>query len=224
LAEETPCLVLYPAQAQSANISACWNWFGAGDQQRGQGEPAIIAGMTQHVVDEYGLDPGRVFIAGLSAGGAMAAIMGRTYPELYSAIGIHSGLPHGAAHDLPSALAAMKHGSAATSGRAGAALPVIVFHGERDPTVHPRNADQIVAQAGARSGSAQVSKGRADGGRSYTRTVYQDGDANVLAEQWLVHGAGHAWSGGSARGSYTDRKGPDASREMMRFFTARHVN
>jgi poly(3-hydroxybutyrate) depolymerase len=153
----------------------------------------------------------------------MAAIMGRTYPELYSAIGIHSGLPHGAAHDLPSALAAMKHGAAATGRCAGAAPPVIVFHGERDPTVHPRNADQIVAQAGARSGSSEVSKGRADGGRSYTRTVYQDGDANVVAEQWLVHGAGHAWSGGSARGSYTDRKGPDASREMMRFFAARHA-
>lgn len=223
LAEEMPCLVLYPAQAQSANISACWNWFGALDQQRGQGEPALIAGMTQQVIDEYGLDPGRVFIAGLSAGGAMAAIMGRTYPELYSAIGIHSGLPHGAAHDLPSALAAMKHGAAATGRCAGAAPPVIVFHGERDPTVHPRNADQIVAQAGAQSALGEVSKGRADGGRSYTRTVYRDGDANVVAEQWLVHGAGHAWSGGSARGSYTDRKGPDASREMMRFFAALHV-
>ncbi len=223
LAEETPCLVLYPAQAQSANMSACWNWFGAGDQQRGQGEPALIAGMTQQVIDEYGLDARRVSIAGLSAGGAMAVIMGRTYPELYSAIGIHSGLPYGAAHDLPSALAAMKHGAPASTGHAGAALPVIVFHGERDPTVHPRNADQIVAQAGARKGVSEVTRGRADGGHSYTRTVYQDGDANVVAEQWLVHGAGHAWSGGSARGSYTDRKGPDASREMMRFFAARHA-
>ena len=229
LAEETPCLVLYPAQAQSANVSACWNWFGAADQQRGQGEPAIIAGMTQQVISDYGIDPAQVYIAGLSAGGAMAVIMGRTYPELYRAIGIHSGLPYGAAHDLPSALAAMKHGAAATAQCGAAALPVIVFHGERDPTVHPRNADQIVTQAGARSGpghadaKAKVTKGRAEGGHNYTRTVHQDADGKVLAEQWLVHGAGHAWSGGSARGSYTDRKGPDASREMMRFFSAHNA-
>lgn len=230
LAEETPCLMLYPAQAQSANVSGCWNWFGAADQQRGQGEPAIIAGMTQQVMADYGVDPAQVYIAGLSAGGAMAVIMGRTYPELYRAIGIHSGLPYGAAHDLPSALAAMKHGAAKSGQRGAAALPVIVFHGERDPTVHPRNADQIVMQAGARSGPGQadakvkVTKGRADGGHNYTRTVHQDADGNVLAEQWLVHGAGHAWSGGSLRGSYTDRKGPDASREMMRFFSAQNAN
>jgi poly(hydroxyalkanoate) depolymerase family esterase len=222
LAEETPCLVLYPAQAQSANVSSCWNWFGAGDQQRGQGEPAIIAGMTQQVIADYGVDAAQVYVAGLSAGGAMAVIMGRTYPELYAAIGIHSGLPYGAAHDLPSALAAMKHGAAATV-HAKAALPVIVFHGERDPTVHPRNADQIVAQAGVRSGSPEVTQGRVEGGRSYTRTEHQDGEGKVIAEQWLVHGAGHAWSGGSRRGSYTDRKGPNASREMMRFFAAQHV-
>ncbi len=230
LAEETPCLVLYPAQAQSANVSSCWNWFGSGDQQRGQGEPAIIAGMTQQVIADYGIDKAQVYVAGLSAGGAMAVIMGRTYPELYGAIGIHSGLPYGAAHDLPSALAAMKHGAAASpaanpsaSAHAKAALPVIVFHGERDATVHPRNADQIVAQAGARGRSPEVTQGRVDGGRSYTRTEHQDGDGNVIAEQWLVHGAGHAWSGGSRRGSYTDRKGPDASREMMRFFAAQHA-
>ncbi len=222
LAEETPCLVLYPAQAQSANVSSCWNWFGAADQQRGQGEPAIIAGMTQQVIADYGIDAAQVYVAGLSAGGAMAVIMGRSYPELYGAIGIHSGLPYGAAHDLPSALAAMKHGAAAST-QARAALPVIVFHGERDATVHPRNADQIVAQAGVRGGSPEVTQGRVDGGRSYTRTEHHDGDGNVIAEQWLVHGAGHAWSGGSRRGSYTDRKGPDASREMMRFFTAQHA-
>jgi poly(hydroxyalkanoate) depolymerase family esterase len=227
LAEETPCLVLYPAQAQSANVSSCWNWFGAGDQQRGQGEPAIIAGMTQQVMDDYGIDKAQVYVAGLSAGGAMAVIMGRTYPELYGAIGIHSGLPYGAGHDLPSALAAMKHGSAvssAASTQAQAALPVIVFHGERDATVHPRNADQIVAQSGVRGGSPAVTQGRVEGGRSYTRTEHHDGDGNVIAEQWLVHGAGHAWSGGSRRGSYTDRKGPDASREMMRFFATQHAH
>ena len=222
LAEQTPCLVLYPAQVQSANVSSCWNWFGASDQQRGQGEPAIIAGMTQQVIDDYGIDAAQVYVAGLSAGGAMAVIMGRTYPELYAAIGIHSGLPYGAAHDLPSALAAMKQGSAAST-HAKAALPLIVFHGERDATVHPRNADQIMVQSGMRGASPEVTQGRVDGGRSYTRTRHQDGEGNVIAEQWLVHGAGHAWSGGSRRGSYTDRKGPDASREMMRFFSAQHA-
>jgi poly(hydroxyalkanoate) depolymerase family esterase len=228
IAEQTPCLVLYPAQAQSANVSSCWNWFSAADQQRGQGEPAILAGMTQQVIARYHVDPARVYVAGLSAGAAMALIIGSAYPELYAAIGIHSGLPAGAAHDLPSALAAMKRGAASTVQQRAAAStaqqrvtqPIIVFHGERDPTVHPRNADQIIAQSMPRSGGADVTKGRAAGGHAYTRTVHQDAGGNVVAEHWLVHGAGHAWSGGSSCGSYTDRKGPDASQQMMRFFAA----
>ncbi len=218
IAEEKPCLVLYPAQAQSANGSKCWNWFNAVDQQRGQGEPSIIAGMTQDIIDSYHVDPAQVYIAGLSAGGAMAVIMGTAYPELYAAVGIHSGLPYAAATDLPSALAAMKGSGAPAAAARLQAMPIIVFHGDRDQTVHPRNGDHIIAQTVPRQAAAEVEQGQARGGHAYTRTVHEDVDGKVVGEQWLVHGAGHAWSGGSSRGSYTDGKGPDASQEMMRFF------
>ena len=148
IAEQNDCFVVYPAQAHAANGSNCWNWFKAEDQQRDRGEPSIIADITRDVIREYHIDPSRVYVAGLSAGGAMAAIMGATYPELYAAIGIHSGLPVGAAHDLPSAFAAMKNGGATKEPRNAreAPIPVIVFHGDRDTTVHPRNGEQALAQ------------------------------------------------------------------------------
>jgi len=231
LAEQEHCLVLYPAQAHGANKLNCWNWFRQRDQRRGRGEPSLIAGMTRQIMLDYNIDPQRVYLAGLSAGGAMAAVMAATYPELYAAIGIHSGLPYGVAHNLPSALAAMKNGRAGQPSVAGEAapfpqaMPVIVFHGERDATVHPRNGTQIVAQCLATAGAADgaevgVEHGRVPNGRSYTRTIHYGPDGQALAEQWLVHGAGHAWSGGSAEGSYTDPRGPCASREMLRFFYA----
>lgn len=223
IAEEKPCLVLYPAQAQSANGSKCWNWFNAVDQQRGQGEPSIIAAMTQEVIKTYHADPGQVYIAGLSAGGAMAAIMSATYPELYAAVGIHSGLPYAAANDLPSALAAMQGAATPAANARLKAIPIIVFHGDRDTTVHPRNGDHIMTQSMPRQAVAEVEKGQARGGHAYTRTAHEDSDGKVVAEQWLVHGAGHAWFGGSRRGSYTDGKGPDASQEMMRFFAAQSL-
>jgi poly(hydroxyalkanoate) depolymerase family esterase len=217
IAEDKPCLVLYPAQAQSANGSKCWNWFNAADQRRGQGEPSLIAGMTQEIIETYHVDPAQVYIAGLSAGGAMAVVMGTTYPELYAAVGSHSGLPYAVATDLPSAFAAM-HGAGAPAANARLkAIPIIVFHGDRDNTVHPRNGDHIVTQALPGQAAAEVEQGQTQGGHAYTRTVH-DRDGKVVAEQWLVHGAGHAWFGGSSRGSYTDGKGPDASQEMMRFF------
>lgn len=219
IAEEEPCLVLYPAQAHSANSSRCWNWFNAADQQRGRGEPSIIAGMTREIIDTYHVDPARVYIAGLSAGGAMAIVMGTAYPELYAAAGIHSGLPYAAAKDLPSALAAMKGSGAPPANARLDAIPVIVFHGDRDQTVHPRNGDHIMRQSMPPQAAADVERGQIRDGHAYTRTVHEDHNGKVVAEQWLVHGAGHAWSGGSSRGSYTDRKGPDASQEMMRFFT-----
>ncbi|MDD5579895.1 MAG: PHB depolymerase family esterase [Methylobacter sp.] len=218
IAEEKPCLVLYPAQAQSANCSKCWNWFNTGDQQRGQGEPSIIAGMTQEIITTYHADPAKVYIAGLSAGGAMAVVMGTTYPELYSAVGIHSGLPYAAAQDLPSALAAMNGASAPATDKRLKAIPVIVFHGDRDKTVNPGNGDRIITQSIPQQTAMQIRKGRAGTGHAYTQTVHQDANGRVIAEHWLVHGAGHAWFGGSSRGSYTDSNGPDASLEMMRFF------
>ncbi|TCT19161.1 extracellular catalytic domain type 1 short-chain-length polyhydroxyalkanoate depolymerase [Thiobaca trueperi] len=219
IAEEQSCLVLYPAQSQSANGSKCWNWFNTVDQQRGQGEASLIAGMTQEVVTTYHIDPSRVYIAGLSAGGAMALIMGTTYPELYAAVGIHSGVPYAAANDLPSALAAMKGTATLDANARQQAVPIIVFHGDRDTTVHPRNSDLIMSQSVASPARAQTKTGLADDGHhAYTQRVHEDSDGRIVAEHWLVHGAGHAWSGGSQRGSFTDGKGPDASQEMMRFF------
>ena len=219
LAEELSFLVAYPAQTQAANASKCWNWFSAGDQQRDQGEPSLIAGITRQIISDFPVDPRRVYVAGLSAGGAAAAIMGSTYPDLYAAIGVHSGLACGAASDVPSAFAAMRQGGARRQGRSAAAVPTIVFHGDRDTTVNPVNSDQVIAQSKAATNlRATVSRGEAPGGISYTRTVQADESGRPILEQWVLHGAGHAWSGGSAAGSYTEPRGPDASREMMRFF------
>ncbi len=233
LVEEFPCLVAYPAQASGANVSKCWNWFNAADQQRDQGEPSLIAGITRQVMATHAVVPSQVYIAGLSAGGAMAAIMGTTYPDLYAAIGVHSGLPHGAAGDMASAFTAMRQGGTPQGGVSGSgtspiSVPTIVFHGDGDTTVHPRNGEQVVAHrrtimtdAGTKL-STQVQRRQTPDGHTYTRTRHQDDSGRIVLEQWLVHGVGHAWSGGSPDGSYTDPKGPDATREMMRFFLAHH--
>jgi len=222
LAEEGTFLVAYPAQAQSANISKCWNWFSAADQQRDQGEPSLLAGITRQVMRDFRVEPGRAYIAGLSAGGAAAAIMGATYPDLYAAIGVHSGLACGAASDIPSAFAAMRQGRSEVgreNGRAGRLVPTIVFHGDRDTTVNPVNGDQVIAQSKAATKlRTTVTTGEAPGGLHYTCTVQTDENGQSILEQWVLHGAGHAWSGGSTAGSYTEPRGPDASREMMRFF------
>ena len=221
LAEEEGCLVAYPAQAKNANGSNCWNWFQAGDQRRDGGEPSIIAAITREIIRDYKADPARVYVAGLSAGGAMAAILASEYPDLYAAAGVHSGLPTGAAHDVPSAFAAMSKGGAPGAAKAGnkSAVPVIVFHGDNDKTVHPRNGHDVLAQqADPKASAATVEKGSTPNGRSYTRAVHRDAGGKLVAEHWTVHGSGHAWSGGTRRGSYTDPKGPDASREMLRFF------
>ena len=225
LAEEQTFLVAYPAQAQSANASRCWNWFNTGDQQRDHGEPSLIAGITRAIMRDVAVEPGRVYIAGLSAGGAAAAIMGATYPDLYAAIGVHSGLACGAASDIPSAFAAMRQGRASPTershrhGRCAGAVPTIVFHGDRDMIVNPVNGDQVIAQSKAAADlRTTVTRGEAPGGISYTRIVQADEGGRPMLEQWVLHGAGHAWSGGSPAGSYTEPRGPDASREMMRFF------
>ncbi len=227
LAEEHGCLIVYPGQTQSANAQKCWNWFSPGDQQRDQGEPALIAGITRQVMRDQAVDPRRVYVAGLSAGGAAAAIMAQAYPDLYAAAGVHSGLACGAARDMPSAFAAMRqgtatlhqpgHGSAMNGNRH--IVPTIVFHADKDGTVHPRNGDQVIAQSAAAGGlRTEVQRGQVPGGHAYSRTIHADAAGQPVLEQWLVHGGGHAWSGGSAAGSYTDPRGPDASREMLRFF------
>lgn len=226
LAEAQLCCVLYPAQPMSANSSKCWNWFKAEDQQREGGEPAILAGMTRHIIDTHGLDASRVYVAGLSAGGAMAVTLSMTYPELFAAVGIHSGLPHGVAQSLPDALGAMQGGTGSLgrgnvkAGVWASKVPAIIFHGDRDTTVHPSNAERVAAQYRAASIGAvpNIEQGRAANGHAYTRTAHNNADGISQMEQWQIHGAGHAWSGGSAKGSYTDPKGPDASKEMLRFF------
>jgi poly(hydroxyalkanoate) depolymerase family esterase len=209
--------VLYPAQTQHANSSRCWNWFKHNHQKRGRGEPAILAGMTRDVMARYNIDPQRVYVAGLSAGGAMAAILGDAYPDLFAAVGVHSGLPTGSATNVQGALSVMKSGAVAASQRSAASPPTIVFHGDKDATVHPGNGEQVVA-ASAGVSRPQTNKACSPNGRDYTQRVYTDAAGRVVAEHWAVHGAGHAWSGGSARGSYTDALGPDASGEMLRFF------
>ena len=219
-AERLGCLVVYPGQPAQAQAQKCWKWFNEGDQQRDQGEPSLIAGITRKVMEDYAVDSRRVFVAGLSAGGAAAAIMGATYPELYAAIGVHSGLACGSARDLSSALDVMKRGmGSAPSSYKGRTIPAIVFHGERDTTVSPLNGDDVVAQATAGAGLRRVMQPRRpENGRECTRTVFVDATGQVVTEQWLIHGAGHAWSGGRAAGTYTDPQGPDATTEMLRFF------
>ncbi|PVE21307.1 esterase [Microvirga sp. KLBC 81] len=219
LAEEQMFLVAYPAQAQSANVSRCWNWFNESDQQRDRGEPSLIAGITRQIMSEFAVETGRVYVAGLSAGGAAAAIMGSVYPDLYAAVGVHSGLACGAATDMPSAFAAMRQGGAPRASGARQPVPTIVFHGDRDTTVNPINGDQVMAHSKAGSDlRTTVTRGQAPGGITYTRTVETDDSGHPMLEQWVLHGAGHAWSGGSPAGSYTEPRGPDASREMLRFF------
>ena len=237
LAEECGGVVLYPEQCQMANVNGCWNWHERKHQNAELGEPSLIAGMTRYVMAERGIDPARVYVAGMSAGGAMAVILGQEYPDLYAAVGVHSGVPSGVAVDLISALSLMNRGPAAASSGSmripvrgkKRAMATIVFHGDRDTVVHPSNGEAVHAQARRPDRRVPVATGsatsRANGmlvlqgrrGRAFTRTS-QVRDGVPQAELWMVHGAGHAWTGGNSEGTYADGDGPDASREMMRFF------
>jgi poly(hydroxyalkanoate) depolymerase family esterase len=223
VAEEQTFLVVYPEQPRSANMQRCWNWYEPGDQQREGGEPALIAGIVRQVIAEFSGDASRVYAAGLSAGGAAAAILASTHPDLFAAVGVHSGLACGAARDIPSAFAAMRGGGAGASGGTRHGVPTIVFHGDGDKTVNVANGDRVAAQGPAGPDLAQaVSAGRTPDGVAYTRTVRSDASGRAVLEHWVLHGTGHAWSGGDPAGSFTDARGPDASREMVRFFLS-HV-
>ncbi len=224
-------VVLYPEQSQRDNPRKCWNWFHPQHQQRGRGEPAVLAALTQSMAAAHRVDRARIYVAGLSAGGAMADILGATYPELFAAVGVHSGLPRGSATDVVSALAVMRSGAPAPArAPGGAALPpLIVFHGDDDKTVHSSNGRALVdsalqargvAQDAAGQGPAQPTEGQSTQGQRYSQSVYQDREGRTVAEYWQLHGAGHAWSGGHADGSHTDPAGVDASAQMLRFFLA----
>ena len=231
--------MLYPEQSSEANPQACWNWFKHNHQKRGSGEPALIASLTQAVTQQYGLDTRRVYVAGLSAGAAMATVLAAAYPDIYAAVGVHSGLPAGAATNVAQALLVMKSGHSGISlpgkGRQSEAqtstekhppitIPTIVFHGDEDKTVHPRNGEKVIAAVrGHAASSAKVEQGVSAQGRRYTRSTRQGDQGSALSEHWLVHGAGHAWSGGLSAGSYTDIQGPDATGEMLRFFFSQQL-
>jgi poly(hydroxyalkanoate) depolymerase family esterase len=222
VAEEHGCFVVYPEQPQGANVSKCWNWFRPGDQMREKGEPSLIAGITRQVVQTHNIDPSRVYVAGLSAGGAAAAIMGETYPDLYAAVGVHSGLACGVAHDMPSAFSAMsgsKNGGSSTRSGNSSFKPTIVFHGDNDSTVHPCNGAHVIDRA---SGDTKIEmrteQRSATNGHSFSRSVHRDESGMTVLELWELHGAGHYWSGGNPAGSFASEDGPDASAEMLRFF------
>ncbi|WP_409568115.1 alpha/beta hydrolase family esterase [Methylobacterium sp. E-066] len=224
LAEREGFFVVYPGQSRHAHVQRCWNWYEPRDQRRESGEAAIIAGLTRAVMADHPIDPARVYIAGMSAGGAAALNIARAYPDLYAAVGVHSGLAAGCARDIGSALMAMQVGApglgtAPSFGASptGQRIPTIVFHGEDDGTVSVRNADQVLAQANV-AGLTPGSETFEDRGHPFTRTRYRDETGRVVVEDWRVRGAGHAWSGGRPEGSYTDADGPDASRAMLDFF------
>jgi poly(hydroxyalkanoate) depolymerase family esterase len=210
--------VLYPSQPRNVNAQGCWNWFERAHQRRGQGEPGWIAELTQQVISTHPIDSQRVYIAGLSAGGAMAAVVAAAYPDVFAAVGVHSGLPVGAASNLTQALTAMKRGSSNAVAHPATSAPIIVFHGDHDRTVHAVNAQALIAAATAGSDvGVQTEQGQSAFGKKFTRSVYASA-AHIQAEHWQLHGAPHAWSGGSAQGSYTDPRGVNATQEMLRFF------
>ncbi len=221
LAEQHQVMVLYPEQITSANAMRCWNWFEPGHQQVDHGEPGMIAALTQKIVQQYGADPQRVYIAGLSAGGAMAAVMAGLHPEMFAAVGVHSGLAAGSARDLMSAFGAMRSGA---KGRSPSALPTIIFHGMADRTVHPDNSEHITdaALAGLSAAGLKLVKTQTamthNSDQKIERIVYSTADGKPYIENWLIDDGAHAWSGGDAAGSFTDPEGPSASAAMLAFF------
>jgi poly(hydroxyalkanoate) depolymerase family esterase len=238
LAEARHFIVVYPEQPSSANPQKCWNFFKDAHVHRGSGEPSLVAGITKWVQDHYTVDAGRTYVTGLSAGGAMASVMGATYPDVYAAVGVGSGCEYAAT----ATCAGYKSADPALAGKAAAAamgeharpMPVITFQGDKDTTVPPVNAEQLISQwlrtadiadDGAFNSSVPVVpvktvEGQVPGGRSYTERFYDDALGDELVQSWVVHGMTHAWSGGCSCEAYADPKGPDETAAMYDFFTA----
>jgi poly(hydroxyalkanoate) depolymerase family esterase len=224
VAESEKFMVLYPEQLKKSNNMGCWNWFEPAHQARGEGEPAMLAALVSKVISSNRVDASRVYIAGLSAGGAMAALMGRLYPEIFAAVGVHSGLAPGAARNVPSAYAAMAKGPGPRSKVAPIGVPVIILQGSGDSTVAPANADAIIGaevSAWASKGTPLTRQRRevaTTSQRSSDTFVWADHEGKAIIESWTIQAGPHAWSGGSASGSFTDQKGPSATRAMVDFF------
>ncbi len=226
LAQEQGVAVLYPEQDPEANRLRCWNWFDPAHQGAG-GEPAMIAALTRDVMRRLDADPGRVYVVGLSAGAAMGALVARAFPGLFAALGVHSGVPAGAASNVISALGVMRRGKPPREGPAGtdiAILPTIVFHGSADRTVNPDNGVNIIAMALAAYQACGLRlehrplPSAAVATRSARREGWYGPDGRCYLEHWVVEHGPHAWSGGHEDGSYTDPEGPDASAAMLEFF------
>ena len=243
VADANTFLVVYPEQPSSVDSLKCWQWWDTSHQRRGSGEPAILAAIANKIKTTHNVQSSQVYVAGLSAGGAMTAIMGATYPDIFKAIGVASGLEYKATTSRTNAYTAMSQGGPNPNtqgyaayqamGSAKARVPTIVFHGTSDYTVYPVNGDQVLTQwaqtndyvddgsdnNSVNNGADVTTNGMVPGGRAYTRYQYNDAAGVVLLEKWMIQNMGHAWSGGSTAGSYTDPQGPNASAEMWRFFT-----
>ena len=249
LADQYNFIVVYPQQRSRHNRNTCWNWFNPANQSRGSGEPAIIAGIVQTIEQDaaqWTIDTRRIYVAGISAGAAMAVILGATYPDIFAAIGVHSGGEYQAAATLIGALKTMLQGGPnpvkqgqiayAAMGIFARTVPIIVFHGTGDYIVNPVNGDQVVQQWMQTNNLASNGAYRADfnhptstttgqvpDGHSYKRYRWHDHNGREIQEYWKVNGMGHGWSGGSSSGSYTDLQGPSASEAIYKFFMNHHI-
>jgi len=246
VAQKNNLLVVYPEQTIRANLLRCWNWFETKQQSRGAGEPAILAAVIEQVCSSHSVDPERVYVAGISAGAAMAVILGATYPDIFAAIGAVAGLEFRAADGLIAGLRAMRHGGPDPSQQGAAAfqamsfgltkkarrrMPIIVFQGDADSYVHPGNADQLIDQWAVTNHllhgnndtepdtAGELTNGSVAGGYAYHKYTYKDAAGRLLMEKWMVEGLGHAWPGSPVSAPYADPKGPNASEEMWRFFS-----
>jgi poly(hydroxyalkanoate) depolymerase family esterase len=244
LADQHLFIVLYPQQVKTNNNQLCWDWFEPAHQSRGSGEPAIIAGIVQSLkqnISEWTIDEHRVYVAGISAGAAMAVILGATYPDIFAAIGVHSGLEFRAATSMNSGLKAshqggpdpLQQGLAAYNAMGDFAriVPTIVFQGLNDYIVNPINGDQVIQQwmrtdelasdgmyDATFTKPSTVTNGKVPAGHTYSRCTWNDSNGNEIQEYWKVKGLGHAWSGGGEGVAYSDPQGPDASLAMYSFF------